>query len=278
MGLNDKYIILVRSVEAPSKSQISNGIILLTEKEKSILRNLKDGVESSDAATIGQVQRFIDTLIENYKNVISNPVVSNSLSKDGNIVIFEGNTGKIIRDSGTKISDLEPKITYTNNVNDYYAGDGSFYPLPMLGGFKVNQVVSGTKDGSNTTFTVPDVYVPGSLMIIRNGLFDLDITEDAYPSDQFEINDPPTSSESLIAIYKDPAALGLPELNVSPIGTQDGTNTTFNAPSDYVSGSLMLIRNGLFDFNITEGVSPQFTITDPPESSENLKLVYIKQI
>jgi hypothetical protein len=272
-----KYVILVQPKTAPSQEQIVFGIVFLSEKDQ-IFRGVKNAVNKNDAVPLGQVQQMINNLLEKYKDVVSNPIVNNSLSKDGNIVIFDGNTGKVIRDSGFKISDLEPAIEYTDDPNDYYGGDGNFYPLPSLGSFMLNQVVSGTQDGSNTTFTVPSVYVPGSLMLIRNGMFDFNITEDSYPSDEFEINSAPDSGESLIAIYKDPTALGVPEMNVSPSGTQDGVNTAFTTPSDFEPGTLMLIRNGAFDFEIVEGTSPNFTITNPPDSSAILKLIYIKKL
>lgn len=272
-----KYVILVQPKTAPSQEQIVFGIVFLSEKDQ-IFRGVKNAVEKNDAVPLGQVQQMINSLLEKYKDVVSNPIINNSLSKDGNIVIFDGNTGKIIKDSGIKTTDLEPKITYTDDPNDYYAGDGNFYPLPSLGSLMLNQAVSGTQDGSNTTFTVPSVYVPGSLMLIRNGMFDFNITENAYPSDEFEINSAPESGESLIAIYKDPTALGVPQMNLSPSGTQDGVNTAFTTPTDFEPGTLMLIRNGVFDFEIVEGTSPNFTITTPPDSSDILKLIYTKQL
>lgn len=54
-------------------------------------------------------------------------------STDNNVALFSGATGKVIKDSGKKLSEFQDLIVGTGNVTDYYGGDKTFHPLPAPG-------------------------------------------------------------------------------------------------------------------------------------------------
>ena len=145
----------------------------------------------------------------------------------------------------------------------------------------------GLVNGSNTTFTLAEGYVPGSLIITRNGLTlkggGVDYTEQVtLPG--FTMTVAPQSNDTILAFYKLQATfLGnqLAELrqdNVTPTGTTNGSNITYTLGSTFVAGTLIVTRNGLVlqngvDFFESQAL-PGFTMTTPPASNAVLNSFY----
>jgi len=151
---------------------------------------------------------------------------------------------------------------------------------------RVEITPSGLVNGANTIFTLAENYVPGSLIVTRNGLTLKSGVDYAEQPTQpgFTMTVAPQVNDTLLAFYKLQATfLGnqLAELRqdyVLPTGATDGANITYTLPSTFVAGTLMVTRNGLvldngIDFFESQSL-PGFTMTVPPASNATLNAFY----
>lgn len=77
-----------------------------------------------------------------------------------------------------------------------------------------------------------------------------------------------------------PPGNATPVHNENPTGTRDGSNTVFGTLFDYVPLSTSVYVNGLREFlgdGYTESGPAQITLSDPPGSTDNIRIDYLVQ-
>ncbi len=67
--------------------------------------------------------------------------------------------------------------------------------------FKAYETPTPTPDGTVTTFTTPDLYVPGSLMVFLNGILERHITELSVST--FSFSTPPVFGDEIRVCYNE---------------------------------------------------------------------------
>jgi len=151
---------------------------------------------------------------------------------------------------------------------------------------KVQVSPSGTQNSSNTVFTLPYQFVPGTLSVTRNGLLlknGVDFTE-ATGLMGFTMTVAPASTDTLLAFFKFPSTIlpfntgAFQRDNITPTGAVDASNITYTMPETFVSGSLFVTRNGLVlkngvDFFESQAL-PGFTMTTPPPLNATVMSFY----
>ena len=66
---------------------------------------------------------------------------------------------------------------------------------------KLNQGLDGNVDGVNDTYTTNTPFVPGSIMVIQNGMFTFDFNE--IDNETIQFNVPPLGGDLLRCIYEE---------------------------------------------------------------------------
>lgn len=103
---------------------------------------------------------------------------------------------------------LEGEIGYEKGTGLSKWGDGvtPWNSLPYQGGgsstVRHTEIPSGTKNGSNPTFTVSQPYVSGSMAVYRNGLREIvTVGFDETSSTTITFSTPPLASDDLSIEY-----------------------------------------------------------------------------
>lgn len=139
-----------------------------------------------------------------------------------------------------------------------------------------NETPSGSINGSNVTFTLANAYIAGSLQVSLNGVT-RDKGGDYSESIGFNMVTAPATGDVLIAAYQVDADANWVYQEVAG-GSINGSNTVFTTANAYVSGTLVVIKNGLRFMptaDYTEG-SSQFTMNVAPVSGDSLWVIYKK--
>jgi len=177
-------------------------------------------------------------------------------------ILKSTNSDAAINLSGTAvvfITVLKENIVATNLQVDQSGGTGDTFGA-----------LSGTLNGTNTTFTVSaGSYTSGTLSVYLNGQLQTqgsaeDWIETTPASGIFDFITAPESTDEITVRYGNPfAGLGSASLviNEVPSGTVDGANDEFTLASTPVSGSVSLYRNGLLQKETTDYTISSATIT-----------------
>lgn len=116
------------------------------------------GIVATDLASGQKWQQkqipYGSSWVELSKNNIFSPVTGGdvfgpAVAVADNIAVFNGTSGKVIKDGGKAVSQLQDKIVPTGFSSEYFGGDLSFHALPAAG----NPAI----EGSNGSFTFQTV-------------------------------------------------------------------------------------------------------------------------
>jgi hypothetical protein len=146
--------------------------------------------------------------------------------------------------------DLAPgRLFYKTDIKTLYAYDGVTWTAAGAGTLqKVNVVPTGSINGSNLTYTLPDVFAAGQLIVSRDGLVmqnGVDFFEQpSLPG--FTMTPAPLTGSSLLAFYPITTNIVFPtQSSQSFVAT--ASQTVFNLNFSYLvgSGALQVYSGGL---------------------------------
>jgi len=134
---------------------------------------------------------------------------------------------------------------------------------------------SGTINGSNTVFTLPDVPGPSSsLCVERNGV---DVYNWIQSGTTLTMGEAPQVGDTFLVRFRTGGTLvsGLSFQDpVTPAGTINGSNTSFTLPgTPSPSASLSVVRNGMeiYDYSLS---GTTLTLGQAPSSGDTLLVTY----
>lgn len=142
-----------------------------------------DSTASGDQATVGTKWNVIQ------KNIIG-AVTGPSTSVDGNVALFDGTTGKVIKDGGIPYSSISFQVDQSAGTSDTYG------------------ILAGLVNSSNTQYTVSlGSYITGSLTVFLNGQLQTqgtseDWVETTPASGTFDFVTAPTTGDLITAVYQ----------------------------------------------------------------------------
>lgn len=180
-----------------------------------------------------------------------------------------------------------PPTLPTGTADDvhFWAGDGTWKIPEGTGGgapgdaeITVGEVPSGTVNGSNTVFTLTQLYTTGSTMVYRSGVRQLrgtDYTESGLAEITFA--DAPIGGDVLEVDYVADGAPGALVSGETPSGTKNGINTTFTLAHVPATNTTSVFRNGLREqlgIGYTESTNT-IVFTTPPLTSDILLVDYL---
>jgi hypothetical protein len=153
--------------------------------------------------------------------------------------------------------------------------------------FKYHITPTGSINGSNTSFTVPDAYATGTLQVFLNGLALRSGASNDYveTTTGFTMNYAPATGDVLDASYLVSNGTYIQGSNSiisgeAPLQTPNSSLTAFTVgQSKYVAGSLIVTLNGIFqvrgtDFTETTPGSGIFTFTVAPNTGDVVRCSY----
>jgi hypothetical protein len=118
-----------------------------------------DKVNSASKKVNAKQVEGLAKLIETVDRIGTNPV--GNVAGGGPVLAFRSN--------GTKISDHVTELDFTTNLTGTYSGDGRVTIAASGGGSLLSVVdITGARDDSNATFTIPGAPTNGVLMIVNN--------------------------------------------------------------------------------------------------------------
>lgn len=140
--------------------------------------------------------------------------------------------------------------------------------------------LTGTKNGTNLSFTTTQDFVANSTMVFRNGLRELlNVTYTEVAPHTIHFNTAPLSDDVIIADYLGPtAASGTSIFGEIPTGTKNGTNLVFTLAHNFTPGSVAVYRNALRESNpanFTETTPNKITFVTAPLSSDDINVDYL---
>jgi len=157
-------------------------------------------------------------------------------------------------------------------------GGGRYYVDQSGGASDTHGALSGTINGSNTTFTVSQAeYISGTLMVWVNGQLLIQGTSEGWiettpGSGIFDFNTAPIAGDEISVVYLVNASVtgdgsridqsgGTSDTYGILSGTINGSNTTFTlSAGEYISGTLKVSLNGQIQ---TQGSSEDWVETSP---------------
>jgi hypothetical protein len=222
------------------------------------------------------------------------------LIDDNTLTVFKGHlTGSIITideyapgytDTGHGVGQvvvLKPSTLWADLVRAYLDDLTDFAEASTHVALVKNEVVNGTKDGSNTVFTIAGEAVTGTVELYKNG-----VRQNPGAGNDYTVSGQtitmavaPLAGTVLLADYAtstsqftNPSITGL-RMNETPAGTINGTNKDFTTLSSYVGGTLEVWVNGLKQLPITHftettPASGVFTLSDAPLTGDNILVNY----
>jgi len=130
-------------------------------------------------------------------------------------------------------------------------------------------------NGTNTTFTLSETPLPGSLALFLNGINQMPSIDYTLSGDTITYVVPPKSTDLMVARYAQPLST-ISFTTEVPSGSMNGTNVLFTLTTTPVAESLSLFLNG-----ISQIPSVNYTISGPfityaiaPKSTDQMLALY----
>lgn len=222
------------------------------------------------------------------------------LFDEDTLTVFKGTlTGSIITideyapgydDIGHEVGQavvLKPSTLWADIVRAYLDELTDFAEASTQVALVRNEVVGGTINGTNTTFTIVGSAVTGSVELYKNGVRQNPGAGNDYTvsGNIITMATAPLSGSVLLADYATstsqftaPTTVGI-RTNEAVSGTVNGTNKVFTTIAPYIPGTLEIWVNGLKQIPVTHYVettptSGVFTFDDAPLTGDNIIVNY----
>lgn len=277
--------------------------------------NARTNLGLGNVDNTSDVNKPISTATQTALNAKGDASTNTASSTDNTIALFNSTTGKVIKQAtgtgvvtatggvyGTKTNPTGAFVgtTDTQTLTNKTLNDGvvTADPTVNLGiaskqyvdnkgtsAWKHNVLPTGSINGSNTSFTVPDIYVANTLRVHLNGqrLTPGGANDYTETSSGFTMVYAPSTNDVLTVDYM---VNGTPNFaptesiinGATPTGLINGSNTLYSLPTAYVPNSLRIFKNGVrmaktsdYTENPTAGT---FTMVSAPASMAVLLVDY----